>query len=1383
MNKDRDDETILSDNTFPVVGIGASAGGLDAFKKLLKAIPADSGMAYVLVQHLAPDHQSILPELLQKVTSIPVSEITDNVKVQPNNIYIIPSNKLLVANDGVLQLSPRPSKSRNERNLPIDLFFTSLAEVHGTQAIGVVLSGTASDGTAGLKAIKEYGGITFAQDEASAQYDSMPQSAALAGVVDFILPPEDMPKKIAEVTRYMARSEQELEQAAPQEEAVFKKILFLLRNRRGTDFTYYKQTTIRRRILRRVALNKSPDLVSYVLYLQGNKTEQDALYQDLLIPVTQFFRDAAVFDALCGTILPRIVAGKQADEPIRIWVAACSTGEEAYSIAMCLKEVFGESRAKVQIFATDISEPAIAKARRGIYEKAETAAVSPQRLSEFFTKVDGSYLVNKQIRDMCIFASHNFLKDPPFGRIDLVSCRNVLIYLEPYLQKKALTTFHYALNPKGFLLLGKSETTNSVSQLFGPASKHEKLFSRKDVPGRFPNISGITAQQKSSGQQSNNLSERMQTDFQKTADDILLSQYTPAGVVVNDSMDIVHFRGSVDAYLVPAPGKPTHNLLKMARNGLAFELRNIIHKAKHDHSQVVKENISIQVGGSQRMIRIEAIPLPNIVEPHYLILFQESVAQQPADPAAASGDVSSLRIQTLEKELSELREDMRSITEVQEAANEELQSANEELLSSSEEMQSLNEELETSKEELQSSNEELTVVNQEIAGLNEQITEARNYAESIIANMSVPLLVLDNALRIKSANRAFYRTYNVNEAETEGRLIYDLGNGQWDIGALRAPLEQILSEKSKITDYEVGHIFPSIGKRTMLLNAHEIISSENSEKLILLTIEDITERRQALDERKESEDRFRSLIEEAPVATCLFEGREMRINIANEMMLGYWGKGKSVIGLPLATALPELKTQAFPEILNDVFSTGKSHNAKAARAELTVDGVSRTYYFDYSYKPLRNAAGEIYGIMNMAVDVTDEVISRQKIAEAESSLRGVIELANLGTWHLDLVTGTIDYSPRLKAWLGIGENEIIDPRIFSHHISEGDRARLQAAILHAITPGTDGMYELEFHVATSGNLKARILHAQGKAFFNPEGRAYKVTGTIQDVTQQRTTQAALEDLVWERTAALADQAEELAESNKQLIHSNEELAQYAYVASHDLQEPLRKIRVFTGMLSNLIQENEESRPLIGKISQSAERMSELIKALLEFSRLIKGDVERGRADLNDILMEVMRDFELTKTETEALVDIGKLPEIEAVSIQMSQLFYNLIGNALKFARAGEAPRVTVTAVPMSIEEVRQFIPKPFSSVRYYHISVADNGIGFEPQYSEQIFEIFKRLHTRDIFPGSGIVLALCRRIVVNHNGHLYAVSEPGQGSVFHIILPERQREESFLTTI
>ncbi len=688
----RERTKILSKNLFPVVGIGASAGGLEAFKKFIKSIPENSGMACILVQHLNPEHSSALPEILQRETQIRVQEVSDNLKVKPNNIYIIPPNKMLVANDGLLLLRPRP---KDRKNMPIDIFFSSLADVHQNQAIGIVLSGTGSDGTIGLKKIKDQGGITFAQSMDSAAYDGMPHNAIKSEVVDFILNPEQMPQQLLELERSFNRIKSNGRESLQQnsEEECFRQILTLIRVRYGADFTYYKQTTVRRRIFRRLAILKLDKVADYLEYLRNNKPEQDILFQDMLIAVTGFFRDLKTFQKLPATVFPEVVKDKTPVNPIRIWIAGCSTGEEAYSIGMGLYEYLVDRtpNIRIQIFATDISEQAIAKARSGIYNKRQLEGVSDQQLQQFFTKIDGHYQVKKIIRDMCVFATHNFLKDPPFAKVDLVSCRNVLIYMEPFLQKKALTTFHYALNEKGYLLLGKSETTGISAELFNSVGKNEKLYSRKSLPGKFMNATSSYKKEalkdKDYGMRSN---ETTKDDFQKNAEDILLSKYTPAGVIVNEQFDIVQFRGSTRAYLEPSPGKASLNVLKMAREGLSFELRNALHKSKSTSKPFTKEGISINNehagkdgntnsrpdlnGHEKKLITIEVIPLLETIDLHFLILFKEAPDTSYQEAGIRNQELGKdkkinndkiknkehARIQQLENDLSQALDNMQS---------------------------------------------------------------------------------------------------------------------------------------------------------------------------------------------------------------------------------------------------------------------------------------------------------------------------------------------------------------------------------------------------------------------------------------------------------------------------------------------------------------------------------------------------------------------------------------------------------------------------------------------------------------------------------------------------------------------------------------------------
>jgi two-component system CheB/CheR fusion protein len=1378
--KNRPKKLVKSANLFPVVGIGASAGGLDAFKKLLKAIPVDSGMAYVLVQHLAPNHESSLPEILQKVTSIPVLAISDDIKVEPNHIYVIPSNKMMVATDGVLLLAPRPAKSKNERNLPIDLFFTSLAEVHQSHAIGVVLSGTATDGTLGLKAIKDHGGITFAQDEASAEYEGMPHSAVQAGVVDFILPPDKIPGKLLEVTKIINTAAYIGLNLPLEDDEVFKQIISVLRIRKGTDFTYYKQTTIRRRILRRMAINKNEEPAAYLKYLRENKQEQDVLYQDLLIPVTSFFRDHKSFENLCENVFPLIIKNKAANETIRVWVAGCSTGEEAYSMAICFKEFLGMRSAtgpeeRVQIFATDLSEPAIAKARTGIYSKIELAGITAQRLAEFFTKTNGSYQVNRQLRDICVFANHNFLKDPPFGKMDLISCRNVLIYMEPYLQKKALTTFHYALNPKGFLLLGKSETTAGVPDLFASAAKNEKLFARKDVPSRFIHVFSQRAELNLSQNKDKPKAENMRSDFQKTADDIVLSRYTPAGVVVNEAMDIVQFRGSTSNYLEQASGKPSHNLLSMAKHGLAFELRSILHKSKKEKAPVIKENIPVQINGRLSNVSIEVIPLPGTIDPHFLILFHDGqsignkqlpVAIKKAT-AKSKTDDKDLRILQLEQELAQTREDMRTITEDQEAANEELQSANEELLSGSEELQSLNEELETSKEELQSTNEELTVVNHEMISLNEQVAAARNYAESIVANIREPLLVLDKNLRIKTANKSFYTSFRVNEQETEGSLIYDLGNKQWDIPELRTLLEKILPEKSIFNDFEVTHSFPVIGELIMLLNAREVINKDNSEKLILLSIEDVTERETARRKMQESEHRYHNMIYSSPSMIGIFKGEDMIVEIANDAILNSWDKGKDIIGKSIFSVLPEIVVQGFDKILLNVYKTGTSFHSYEMPVTLVRRGKEELIYYSFIYQPQRNVKGEIEGVAVIASEVTPQAILHKKIKESEETFRQLAELMPQKISNADAAGNVFFYNQNWINYTGLtieslkdnGWSKVMHPdeleeiyKRWQHSIQTGNNFEMEIRLLNK-----EGEYK--WHLSRASSVK------------DEKGEIIKWLGASTEIQEQVTQRETLENAVKERTNELSEANGLLAGKNEELQKMNKELESFAYVTSHDLQEPLRKIQIFA---SRILEKDNERLSDDGKnyfriVRDSANRMQTLIDDLLTFSGLTTAERKFEINDLNDIIEKIKIELKETIEDKHATIEATELCPANIIAFQFHQLMQNLISNALKFSNPTHPPHIIIKS--RIIEGNKLTDPRLSPEKKYCHISVTDNGIGFEKKFSEKIFEVFQRLHGKEEYAGTGIGLAIVRKIVDNHHGIISATSKLNKGTTFDIYIP------------
>jgi two-component system CheB/CheR fusion protein len=743
-----------------VVGVGASAGGLEAFTALLKALPANTGMAFVLIQHLAPSHVSMLTELLARATVMPVVEITDGLAVQPNHVYVIPPNANIGILHGVLHLLSREPMPGHY--LPIDYFLRALAQDLGNKAIGIILSGTASDGVLGLKEIKAGGGITFAQDEESAEYNGMPHSAIAAGVVDFVMPPVKIAAELTQLHRHPYLNGQR-EPAAREEELAegdedLNRLFFLLRQQTGNDFTYYKPSTIQRRIRRRMLLQKLTHLKDYVRYLQRNPAEVDALFHDILIHVTGFFRDAEVFEELKQQVFPALMQDRAAGLPVRIWVPGCSSGEEVYSLVISLLEYLGErvNYTPIQIFGTDLDEQAIDYARLGIFPDSISQSVSPERLRLFFTKVEQGYQINRQVRDRCVFSRHNVFRDPPFSKMDLISCRNLLIYLGPVLQKKVLQVLHYALKPHGFLLLGAAETIGRHAELFALADKKQKIYVKKapalgrELPPKeivmAPPAAGDFAQLKGPSHTWTNL------DLQREVDRLLLRKFAPPGVVVDEELAIIQFRGQTGPFLEPSPGEASLKLLKMARNGLAMILTTLTKEALASNNSVRRSGVKLFSATRSKYVTLEVDPIrvPPAVGRFLLITFQEEVAP----PAKYAGGGAPLgqeneELLQLRQELTASKEYLQSIIEQQEATNEELTSANEEIQASNEELQSINEELETAKEELQSTNEELVTVNNELETRNNELERVNNDMGNLLGGLATAIIMVDMGLRIR----------------------------------------------------------------------------------------------------------------------------------------------------------------------------------------------------------------------------------------------------------------------------------------------------------------------------------------------------------------------------------------------------------------------------------------------------------------------------------------------------------------------------------------------------------------------------------------------------------------------------------------------------------
>lgn len=790
-----------------VVGIGASAGGLEAMTALLKALPRETGLAYVFVQHLDPQHESSLVDLLSRGSPIPVEEARDGAVLEPDHLYVIPPNASLTVLAGALVLERR--EPGPQPHLAVDALFRSLAAEFQHRSIGVVLSGTGSDGTAGLQSIKERGGLTFAQSEASAKFTGMPQSAVASGAVDFVYSPAEIARELARLAGSVPSGlspRSKPDDLFTGEGDARRNLFSLLRSATGVDFSGYKPSTLHRRIARRMAVRHADSVGSYVRYLREHPEEVRALFDDLLIVVTSFFRDPEVFDFVGREIVPQLTA-RDGTEALRVWVPGCATGEEAYSLAILLAEEQEKTNRHVpfQIFGTDLSDGAIEHARRGAYAESAVGGVSPERLQRFFLRTEAGWQVGKTIRDACIFARHDLARDPPFSAIDLVSCRNVLIYMEEYVQKRILQTFHYALRGKGFLLLGTSESTGIQSELFQTVDKKARVFRCKPAPSRMQHDVAAypAARPLGPAQAEVKLPARSGPafDLRRETERILLKRHVCPSLLINARHEILEFYGDPRPYLDPAGGAASLDLGKMLHPSVLLELHPLLALAKKSAKPARKRAAELPLDGESRTVSLEVVPLgPNLpAEAEYLLIAldpsgppeRRSAAPSPVEGSEAN---QGARLLELEAELAATKDSLRSTVQEHEAMNEELRSALEELQSNNEELQSTNEELETAREELQSANEELRTVNEELREKNEQLNASNSDLLNLLGGVALPVVMLDPALRI--------RRFTALSEKALGLIPSDVGRPFGDLrlsaeaGTLTKAVEEVMETLS-----------------------------------------------------------------------------------------------------------------------------------------------------------------------------------------------------------------------------------------------------------------------------------------------------------------------------------------------------------------------------------------------------------------------------------------------------------------------------------------------------------------------------------------------------------------------------------------------------------
>lgn len=770
-----------SQSSFPIVGIGASAGGLEALELFLQNVPATSGAAFVIIQHLDPVHKCIMPELLQRVTAMKVVQVIDRTKVKPNSVYVIPPNKDMSILRGVLHLL-EPMAPRGQR-LPIDFFFRSLADDLKDHSIGVILSGMGSDGTLGLRAIKEKAGVVFVQDPASAKFDGMPRSVIDAGLADVVASVEALPDKIFSYLQHIPLINEAGMARADKTHSAFEKIVILLRSQTGHDFSLYKKNTIYRRIERRMGIHQIDKITNYVRYLQENSQELELLFKELLIGVTSFFRDHEAWEKLKDEVIPALLGAHPSNQALRVWVPACSTGEEAYSLAIVFKEELDQLKLsrnfRIQIFATDLDQDAVEKARSGIFPSNISADVSSERLNRFFVQVERGYQVAKSIRDMVIFAPQNVIMDPPFTKLDFVSCRNLLIYLTPELQKKLLPLFHYSLNPGGVLFLGSAENIAGFDDLFMSLDDKSRLYKRLESGLRaeaveFPSSFVPTRSNVSS------VPKVKPINLQTLADQLLLQTYSPAAVLVNSQGDILYVSGRTGKYLEPAAGKANWNIFAMAREGLRFELTSAFRNALRQKHAVTLKNLKVGINGGVQVLdlTVQTIAEPEALRGLVMIVFTDVAA--PFETKLKASDkvrphASRVLLAQMEREIGQARQDVETLREEMQTSQEEYKSANEEMQSANEELQSTNEELTTSKEEMQSMNEELQTLNHELLAKVDDLSRLNNDLKNLLANTEIATVFLDNDLRVRLFTTGSNNIFKLIPGDV-GRPITDIAS-------------------------------------------------------------------------------------------------------------------------------------------------------------------------------------------------------------------------------------------------------------------------------------------------------------------------------------------------------------------------------------------------------------------------------------------------------------------------------------------------------------------------------------------------------------------------------------------------------------------------------
>jgi two-component system, chemotaxis family, CheB/CheR fusion protein len=1322
---------------------------LEAFTQLLAALPEHSGMAFVLVQHLEPNHDSLLTNILSKATRMRVIEVEDGMVVTADQIYVIPPNANMALMQGMLRLSPRVES--HGAHLSIDYFLSSLAQDRGRHAIGVVLSGTGFDGTLGLAEIKAAGGITFAQDGESAKFPGMPLSAVAAGCVDIVLPPADIAGELSRIGMhpYLGNTAaEEPEQAFVDPAGDFPRIIHLLRGATGVDFTHYRDSTLKRRILRRMLLGKWNSLADYVRRLESDPGELKSLYQDILIHVTRFFRDPEAFRALESSVLPEIVKNKDPKDTLRVWVAGCATGEEAYSLAIAITEFQDgqQERHELRIFASDICEtPALERSRAGVYPENIEQDVSPERLRRFFVKEAGGYRINKELREMILFAKHDITADPPFARIDLISCRNVLIYLSNPLQRRIIPAFHYALNPGGFLLLGNSETVGKDTDLFSPVNARLRIYIKKAAALRLPNLMAKGTAAVSPGKKAGPVRiPAVALDYQQAADRLVLRTFVPPGVLVNKDMDVLQFRGRTSPFLEPPQGGVGMNIAVMAQESLALEIRNAIGESLAKAAAVRKADVRILDGQQVLRVNLSVLPiqLPDAAESCFLVLFEnaDEPAFPPAAPAyrAAIGPAVEEEVAMLRIGLAASREYVQNIREQCEAVNEELKTANEEMESSNEELQSTNEELETAKEELQSANEELATMNEELRNRNGELVVVNDDLSNLLTSVQIPILMLGGDLRIRRFTPTAGKTLHLTGSDI-GRPIGNIRFAMPDFDFERHVNEVIASQEPMASEaLDQDGCWRS-------LRIHPYRSSDGSVDGVVMVLLDIDAIKRAQQRLQESGDYARAIVNTVREPLLILDG-DLRIHSANKSFYRLFAaepgntEGRRLREMDGSGRWQTPEMLALLEIPPD--SGGIFEDLEAT---LDLPAGPRALLLNARRLLLED------GRTKMTLLAMQDVTERRR-AERDLRLHKFFSDQSPDPYYLADKSGRLTYVNRSACdRLGYTVPELLAFGLVD--VEPACTTEVFAALFERARGSRAPAFETE-HVAKDGSRFPVECSVTGVDF---EGEAL-VLVVARDITERKRAEEALH------------QAEEKLRQAQRM----EAIGKLAGGVAHDFNNLLTAINGYSAL--GLAQAAPESglHGYMEEINKAGERAASLTRQLLAYSR-------------KQILVSKVLDLNFTVANTHkmlarlvgdhihlALSLDASLGMVKADAGQMEQVLVNLVVNARDaMPNGGEITLKTRNADLDGDESPESVLPTPPGG--YVVLSVTDNGSGMDAEVQKRIFDPFYT--TKGIGKGTGLGLSVVQGIVAQSGGFISVESKPGKGSEFSIYLPREAAVE------